>query len=59
METNLTKSILTQKEPAELYDLVGPALESAKLRELLVEGCFAKNETYCYNCVRTFFRIQN
>jgi hypothetical protein len=26
------------------------------LRDLLVEGCFAKDETYRYNCVRVFFR---
>ena len=56
MDTQLTKTILTQKEPVELYDLVQPALESAELRDLLVEGCFAKDETYRYNCVRVFFR---
>jgi len=56
MDTQLAKSILIQKEPPELYDLVGPALESAELRDLLVEGCFAKGETYRYNCVRVFFR---
>jgi hypothetical protein len=56
MDTNLAKTILTQKEPPELYDLVEPALESAELRNVLVEGCFAKNETYRYNCVRVFFR---
>ena len=56
MDTQLTKTILTQKEPAELYDLVQPGLESVELRDLLVEGCFAKNETYRYNCVRVFFR---
>ncbi len=56
MDIQLAKTILTKKEPAELYDLVQPALESAELRDLLVEGCFAKNETYRYNCVRVFFR---
>lgn len=56
MDNNHAKSILTQKEPAELYNLVGPVLESAELRDLLVEGCFAKDETYRYNCVRVFFR---
>ena len=56
MDIHLAKTILTQKEPAELYDLVGLALESAETRDLLVEGCFAKNETYRYNCVRVFFR---
>lgn len=55
MNVQLTNTILTQNEPAELYDLVGPVLESAELRDLLVEGCFAKNETYRYNCVRVFF----
>jgi hypothetical protein len=56
MDIQLAKSILTKKEPPELYDLVQPALESAETRNLLVEGCFAKNETYRYNCVRVFFR---
>jgi len=56
MDTQFAKTILTQKEPTELYDLVQPALESAELRDLLVEGCFAKDETYRYNCVRVFFR---
>jgi hypothetical protein len=56
MDTQPAKNILTQKEPAELYDLVGPVLESTELRDLLVEGCFAKDETYRYNCVRVFFR---
>jgi hypothetical protein len=56
MDTQLAKTILTQKEPAELYNLVGPALEQAELRDLLMEGCFAKDETYRYNCVRVFFR---
>ena len=56
MNIQLTKSILTQKEPVELYDLVQPALESAEIRDLLVDGCFAKNETNRYNCVRVFFR---
>jgi hypothetical protein len=31
-------------------------LEQAELRNLLVDGCFAKDETYRYNCVRVFFR---
>jgi hypothetical protein len=56
MDTQLAKTILVQKEPSELYDLVGPALESAETRDLLVDGCFAKDETYRYNCVRVFFR---
>jgi hypothetical protein len=57
MDTQLAKTILTQKQPPELYDLVEPALERADLRDLLVEGCFAKDETYRYNCVRVFFRV--
>jgi hypothetical protein len=56
MDAQLAKTILTQKEPAGLYDLVQPALESAEIRDLLVDGCFAKDETYRYNCVRVFFR---
>ena len=56
MDTYIARTVLTQKEPPELYDLVGPALESSEMRDLLVEGCFAKNETYRYNCVRVFFR---
>jgi len=56
MGKDLAKTILIQKDPAELYDLVEPALESAELRDLLVEGCFTKGETYRYNCVRVFFR---
>jgi hypothetical protein len=56
MDTQFAKNILTQKEPAELYALVEPALESTELRDLLVDGCFAKDETHRYNCVRVFFR---
>ncbi len=56
MDTQLAKTILIQKEPAKLYDLVEPALENAEIRDLLVDGCFAKDETYRYNCVRVFFR---
>ena len=36
--------------------MVQLALEQAETRDLLVEGCFAKDETYRYNCVRVFFR---
>jgi hypothetical protein len=56
MDIQDTKNILTQKEPIELYNLVQPSLENAELRDLFVEGCFAKDETYRYNCVRVFFR---
>ena len=55
MELDPAKTILTQKEPTELYDLVKPALERAEIRNLLVEGCFVKDETFRYNCVRVFF----
>ena len=50
------KQILTQKEPANLYDAVEPVLKDAGLRDQLVEGSFAKNETYRYNCVRVLYR---
>lgn len=56
MDIQRLKTILTQKEPGELYDLVPPAIEEAELRNLLIEGCFARDETYRYNCVRVFFR---
>ena len=50
------KQILIKKEPANLYDAVLPALKNAELRDLLVGGSFAKDETYRYNCVRVLFR---
>lgn len=53
---DLAKNILTQKEPAELYNLVQPALEQSEIRDLVVDGCFARDETFRYNCVRVFFR---
>lgn len=56
MDMQAVRSILCQKDPVELYDFVQPALEQASFRDLLVDGCFAKNETYRYNCVRVFFR---
>ena len=56
MEISAVITIFSQKEPTKLYDLVGPALEQAEFRDLLVEGSFAKDETYRYNCVRVFFR---
>lgn len=56
MKTASAKQILTQKEPARLYEVVEPALKDAELRDLLVEGSFAKDETYRYNCVRVLFR---
>jgi transcription termination factor NusB len=56
MDIHPVKNILTQKEPAELYDLVQPAQENSEIRDLLVEGCFAKDEVYRYNCVRVCFR---
>jgi len=56
MDAPTARKILTQKEPANLYDAVQPVLKDAKLRDELVEGSFAKNETYRYNCVRVLFR---
>lgn len=56
MDTATARNILTQKEPANLYDAVGPVLKDAGLRGLLVEGCISKNETYRYNCVRVLCR---
>lgn len=56
MNTISAKQILTQKEPADLYEAVEPVLKDAGLRDQLVEGSFAKNETYRYNCVRVLYR---
>jgi hypothetical protein len=56
MDIQLIKTILPEKEPAALYELVQPALEGSEVRDLLVEGCFARDETYRYNCVRVLFR---
>jgi hypothetical protein len=56
MNTATAKQVLTQKEPADLYDVVQPALKDAELRDYVVEGSFAKNETFRYNCVRVIFR---
>ena len=55
MNTVTAKKILTKKEPTNLYDVVQPALEVADIRDLLVEGSFAKEETYRYNCVRVLY----
>jgi hypothetical protein len=56
MDATTARKILTQKEPASLYDVVEPALKDNGLRDQLVEGSFAKNETYRYNCVRVLYR---
>jgi hypothetical protein len=56
MEIKIANGILNKKEPAKLYDLVKPALEQGELRDLLVEGSSAKNETFRYNCVRVLYR---
>ncbi len=56
MNATSAKQILTQKEPAKLNEVVEPVLQDAELRHLLVEGSFAKDETYRYNCVRVLFR---
>lgn len=36
--------------------MAGAALEREEIRDLLVEGFFAQDETYRYNCVRVVFR---
>lgn len=56
MNATAANRILTKKEPANLYEVVEPVLKDSALRDTLVEGCFAKDETYRYNCVRVFFR---
>ncbi|HLO28903.1 MAG TPA: hypothetical protein VK249_07210 [Anaerolineales bacterium] len=56
MNTTAAKQILTQKEPANLYEVVQPSLETVGIRDLLVEGSFAKEETYRYNSVRVLYR---
>ena len=56
MNIAYTWKILSRKEPAELYDLVGPALKDRELRDAIVEGSFEKNETVRYNCSRVLFR---
>lgn len=56
MDAASARIILVQSEPAELYEVVQPVLKDGKLRDELVEGSFAKNETYRYNCVRVLFR---
>ena len=56
MDAATARKILAQKEPANLYDAVQPALTDKKLRGELVEGSFAKDETYRYNCARVFSR---
>jgi hypothetical protein len=56
MDAATARKILMKKEPANLYDAVQPVLKDAALRDELVEGSFAKNETCRYNCVRVLFR---
>ena len=56
MNAVAAKQILTQKEPTNLYDVVQPALKVVGIRDVLVEGSFAKEETYRYNCVRVLYR---
>jgi hypothetical protein len=59
MDIKTARKILTQKEPPRLYDVVEPVLEDAALRDELVEGSFAKNETLRYNCVRVLFHAMD
>jgi hypothetical protein len=56
MEAKTARRILTQKEPPRLYDVVDPVLNDTGLRDELIEGSFAKNETLRYNSVRVLFR---
>ncbi len=59
MDITTAKKILTEKEPARLYDVVEPALQNAELLDALVDGAFDKNETLRYNCVRVMFRAMD
>lgn len=59
MDAATARKILVQHEPADLYETVQPILKDGKLRAELVEGSFAKNETFRYNCVRVLFRAMN
>ncbi len=56
MDEGKAIQILNRKEPADLYEVVQPVLRYPGLRRQLVEGSFARNETYRYNCVRVLFR---
>jgi len=56
MDIDRARIILRRTNPADLYEAVRPALVSANLRDELVEGSFAKDETYRYNCVRVLYR---
>ncbi len=56
MNATTANQILKKKEPANLYDVVEPVLKDPMLRDTLVDGSFAKDETYRYNCVRVLFR---
>ncbi len=56
MDIATAKQILTKDNPANLYDVVQPALEIADIRGLLVEGSFSKPEAVRYNCVRVLHR---
>ncbi len=56
MDITTAKKILTEKEPARLYDVVELVLQNAELRDALVDTAFDKNETLRYNCVRVMFR---
>ncbi len=56
MNTKTAKQILAQKEAAQLFDVVEPALQDPELRGYLVEHAFDKDETLRYNCVRVLWR---
>ncbi len=59
MDVFQASHVLVRKEPANLYDVVQPALEDPGLRDQLVAGSFAKDETYRYNCVRVLLRAMD
>lgn len=56
MNLAAAKKILSQKNPARLYEVVDPTLEDADVRDALVAGSFDKNENFRYNCSRVLFR---
>jgi hypothetical protein len=56
MNTATAERILTKKETGDLYEVAPAALKSHAIRELLVEGSFAKDETFRYNSVRVLYR---
>ncbi len=56
MKLQAAKRVLTQKDPAQLFDVVEPALNDAEVRDFLVDHAFDKDESIRYNCVRVLWR---